>query len=103
MTQESFDTEALLRLTVEKLKELLESIELHGDGEHGSTVQDIARVSVAITTACAELRQHSKAQRRQLASYSLDQIVDHLKTLSERQRKDVARELTGADDQEPLL
>lgn len=100
---DEFDTESLLRETVEKLRDLLRSVELHGDGEHASTIQDTARISVAITSACAELRQHSKAAKRALASYSTDAIVAHLKALPAEARRLLADELTGARDEESLL
>lgn len=102
-TEDEFDTASLLRETVEKLRDLLRSVELHGDGEHASTIQDTARISVAITSACGELRQHSKAAKRALASYPTDAIVAYLKTMSTEARAAIADELTGARDNEGLL
>ena len=100
---DEFDTQSLLRETVEKLRDLLRSVELHGDGEHASTIQDTARISVAITSACAELRQHSKAAKRALASYSVEAIMAYLLTMPLAERRELAAELTGARDNEGLL
>ena len=98
-----YDTEETLRATADKLRELLDSVELHGSGEHGSTIADVARISVALTSTCAELRQHSKARSREIAGYPLDQIMAYLRTLPEATKADLAKELSGADREEPLL
>ncbi len=100
---DGIDTGAELSATVVKLRAILNSIELHGEGEHPSTIQDVARISTALVTACAELRQHAKSARRQLASYTIDQILEHLKSLPEKLRDDVVCELTGSDREESLL
>jgi len=99
----SFDTEQCLAETAEKLREVLRSIETHGDGEHQSTIGDIARVATALTTTCAELRQHAKAAARAIADIPLEQLLAHIKTLPEQVRQDFCRDVLGSDDQEPLL
>lgn len=82
---------------------MLVSIETRDDGEHDSTVKNMARISVAITAACGELRQHAKAAVREVSKIPLDTVITYLKTLRPEQREDIARELTGADADEPLL
>ncbi len=101
--ENDFDTETTLVQTATKLRDLLESIDLHGDGEHPSTIQDIARITVALTQCCAELRQNAKARRRELAAYSLDEIRAYLHTLSDKQRRELGEELAGVSREEPLL
>lgn len=101
--EQLYDTETALRATADKLRGMLESIETHGGGEHGSTIRDVARISVALTATCAELRQHAKAAVREIAKIPLDQVVSYLKSLPEQQRIDIARELTNEDAEEPVL
>ncbi len=98
-----YDTKAVLQATAEKLRAVLESMEIHGDGEHPAVVADIARISTALTTTCAEIRQSARSTVREVSSIPLDQIVTYLKTMSMADRADIARDLTGADDLEPLL
>lgn len=100
-----YDTESRLRMVADGLSETFESLTsaLHGNGEHGSQVADIARISTALTTALAELRQHTKARARELSTVPIDQIVTYLKGLPERTREDICREVSGSDDEEPLL
>ena len=49
------------------------------------------------------MRQYRKQQRRELAAFSTEQIVSYLKSLAESTRADIVHELSGADDNEPLL
>lgn len=98
-----FDTEASLRANAIKLQAALDSIELHGDGEHSSTIQELARISVALTGVCAELRQHSKAAQRQLDSFPIAALVERLKGLPDEDRDRIRRELGGEKDEESLL
>jgi len=98
-----YDTESILRTTAEKLRACLEGMETHGDGEHPAVVADIARISTALTTTCAEIRQHAKAAVREVAAIGVDAIVVYLKTLPMDARKEIARDLAGEDDEAPLL
>ena len=99
----AYDTESVLRTTADKLSGMLDSIETHGDDEHPSIVADVARIATALTTTCAELRQHAKARVREIASIPLDQIIAYLLTLSEAKRQDIAKQILGTDSEEPLL
>lgn len=101
----NYDTEAKLREVVDGLSATFQSLtdNLHGEGEHPSVVADIARIGTALTSALAELRQHAKADRRALASFSVDQILDHLRTLPITERLEIAETLSGARDGEALL
>jgi len=100
-----YDTEGALRATADKLKELLVGAETAEgeDGEHDSTYKHIARLAVALTAVCAELRQHAKARVREVSQISLDQIVSYLKTLPRETKADICQNLSGADDEAPLL
>jgi hypothetical protein len=91
------DIEVVLADTLSKLYELLKSIETYGSGEHEATVADIARISTAITTACAEKRQQGRDRRRDLASFLDDELVAHLKTISDRRRTAIVEALSGED------
>ena len=96
---------ARLEDVVMGLHTLFKSLEsqLHGAGEHHSSVQEFCRVATALAAAEGELRQYRKGLRRELAAYSTEQVVAYLKTLNESTRADIVNELTGADDEEPLL
>ncbi len=98
-----YDTESVLQAVAEKLREILDSMKTHGDGEHPAVVADIARISVALTTTCAELRQSAKARVREISTIPIDQIVAYLRTLPMETRLDIARDLTGADADQGLL
>ena len=86
-----------------KLRTALDGFELHGDGEHHAVLADLARISTALTSTCAELRQHSKAATREIAKIPLDLLVEYLKTLPDEKRIEVARQITNADAGEALL
>jgi len=90
------DTDGIMSSNVEALRSALESIELHGDGEHKATVQDLARISVALTTACAEVRQQAKARKRELAAYTDDELTDYIRGLPERRREAIITAAQGA-------
>ena len=51
----------------------------------------------------AELRQQRKAERREIEAIGIDAIVDHLKSLPESERVDIARRLTQSDAEVSLL
>lgn len=97
------DPEDNLKAIAAKLRVALDGFELHGDGEHHATLADLARISTALTTTCAEIRQAKKATIREVGKIPLDTILTYLKSLSFEQRDAIARELTGADAEEPLL
>ena len=98
-----YDTESALRATADKLQAVLEGMETHDDGEHESTIKHLARISVALTTVCAELRQHEKATTRELSKIPFDRIVAYLKALPMERREDLAKDITNADAEESLL
>lgn len=98
-----FDPVELLEARARQLRELLDGIETHGDGEHESTLRSIARLSVALTSVCAELRQNQRHLIREVARIPLDQILGYLKTLPMQQLVEIAKELTNADADEGLL
>ncbi len=89
------DIDAIMIANVDKLHEALESIELHGAGEHSSTIQEIARISVALTTACAEVRQAQKQRIGKLPDYTDDELVEHLQSLPERRRETITARAMG--------
>lgn len=69
--------------------------------------KDMAMATAALMRALVssegERRQRDKAEARTLASFPLDQVVAYLRQLPEHQRQELAREISGADDREPLL
>lgn len=97
------DLDLLMRENVAHLRDLQKSIAVRGDGEHDSTVKNTARISVALTTACAELRQIRKAAHREISRIPLEAIVSYLRTLTEVERQQVALDVSGTSDEEPLL
>src|SRR5690348_379726 len=104
MAKKAFDTAVVLQETAEKLRELQESVELHGDGEHQSTIGDACRIAQALTATCAELRQHDKARAKALETYPVEEILEHLKQrLRDDAREDFALRLSGKDAEVGLL
>jgi hypothetical protein len=104
MAKKHIDTEQTLREIAEKLREAMNSIELHGDGEHDSTISNLCRVTTSLTTTLAELRQHDKAKQRALDEYPTEEILEHLRTrLRESDREEFAMKLSGADAEVGLL
>lgn len=99
----NYDTESALITTAKKLQGVLKAMETGEEGSHPSIVSDIARISTALTTTCAELRQCAKARAREISTIPIDQIIAFLRTFSDERRADIAREITGADDGEGLL
>ncbi len=94
------DQEAMFSSTLAKLYEVLDSIETHGDGEHGSTVADIARISTAIIQACAERRQQQRDHKRSLSLYDDSELVEYIKTLSDRRQAAISAALSDVDPAE---
>lgn len=94
--QASFDSETMLRATASRLQSIL-------DGIDNDDPKVAARVSTAIAHVHAQIRQLEKAARRDLTRIPLDQVIEHLKTLPDRTRKDIALDITGADSEDPLL
>lgn len=103
MAKKPIETEALLHEVIAKLRECMASIELRGDGEHPATVGNLARISTALISAAAEMRQHEKRRADAVSSIPLDQIVAYLRTLPDVKRRDVCRDVLGSDDELPLL
>lgn len=62
-----------------------------------------ASVSKVLLAGASERRQQAKARTRELAKFPLEAIVSYLKSLPESVRADVAKEITNADAEEPLL
>lgn len=62
-----------------------------------------ASVGKVLIAGAVERRQRVKAHRRELASYSIDDILAYLRGLPEQTRVQLIRDLSGADDNEPLL
>lgn len=98
-----YDTEGTLRATADKLKALLDSLELSENGQHGSVIRDVARISGALTATCAELRQAEKARVREVSKIPLETVIDHLKTLPDDKRERVIAALSGVDEETSLL
>lgn len=103
---EGFDSEAMLRVVAQKLQQeyfALSTCLAADDDEIESMVKNKARLAAVISQIHAQLRQIEKKSKRELASYTLDELTSHLKTFPDTVRGEIAREITGADDQEPLL
>lgn len=73
----------------------------------GDFDKDLALSTAALVRAQVglenEKRQRTKAARRALEVFSVDEIIEYLRSQSEAVRADVVRELGGAEDEEPLL
>ncbi len=101
--QSRFDTREGLQAVAKKLRAVIDGFELHGDGEHPAVLSDLARISTALTTCYAEIRQAQKAEVREVHAIPLETILSYLRTLPESKRHDIAAELTNADAKESLL
>ena len=62
-----------------------------------------ARLSVALTATCAELRQHAKGLARSLSSIPLEMIVEHLKAFDADRRESICREILGEEAEGSIL
>lgn len=93
-SDESVDTEAILREAAKKLRDKL--VSLNG-------VKEIARISGALAQVCGELRQHAKGRHRALSQFSVAEIVAHLRSLPKADQDQAFTIAFGADDSEPLL
>ena len=73
----------------------------------GTFDEDLATAAAALGKvligAAAERRAQRRTAAREIASIPLETAIHYLMTLSMTLREDIARQLTGADDEEPLL
>lgn len=69
--------------------------------------RDMAMATAALCRALVssegERRQQAKMALREVATIPLEQILAYLRTLAPSIRADIARDLTNADAEEPLL
>ena len=70
------------------------------DAEMSAAAASLGKVLLA---GSAERRQQQKTAAREVAAIPLDELIEHLRSLPLGARMDIARQLTGADDLEPLL
>ncbi len=98
-----YDAEGLLRLAADRLRALMDSIQINGAGEHDSTVKNLARTSQAISATCSELRQIAKAHAIAVALVPEIDIIRRLQALPDDRRAAVCREILGTVDDGPVL
>lgn len=100
--EDALELEIRAQLEVIAKKRLAASRKKGGDYD-----KDLALSTAALVRAQVgienEKRQRQKAERRALESFSIEQILDYLRTQPAEVQADVARELGGDMAEEPLL
>ena len=92
-----------LQALASSLQALYDGVETHGSGEHAATIAAATALSREIRGVHGELRQLAKAEARAVESIPLDKVVAYLRTLPMKQRAQIAREVSGEQDEDGLL
>lgn len=94
------DCEAEVRAQLELIAKRREETRLGFDRDMAMATAALCR---ALVSSEGERRQQAKMALREVASIPLEQVLAYLRTLAPSIRADLARDLTNADAEEPLL
>jgi hypothetical protein len=102
------DDRALVTSVIGELQQHLEIIaKRRAELAPGSFDQDLAGAAASLgkvlLTGAAERRQQRKHTYRELAAIPLEAIIGYLRTLPEDERQQIALDVSGASDEDPLL
>lgn len=92
----------LIETVIEQLRKRIEGFVTPDDYDQ-ALVSHLAWLTAQTVPVMAELRQQQKAAIREVSKIPLETVIAFLKTLRDDVRESVARDITNADAEEPLL
>ena len=94
-----------LELSARTLRDLIESLgsDLHGSGEHGSTIADVCRATTSLSTVAGELRARTKAAAKERDSLTPALVMEWLRVQPEEMKLHILRELSSSMDETSVL